>query len=1104
MKCPKCGFDNPDGFRFCGDCTHPLTEKTEERTTGTVTESERKHVAVMFSDLSGYTAMTEKLDPEEVKEIMSGIFGEITQIIKKYDGFIERFIGDAIMAVFGIPKAHEDDSIRAVRAALEIHDAVEAFSPRYEKKVGRSLTMHTGINTGLVVTGEVDIEKGTHGLTGDAINLASRLEGIADAGEIIIGPDTYYQTRGWFEFETLESTRVKGKTDSVSIYRVVSVMDRPGPTAHLLQGVEARLVGRETEMAILTNALESLKQRQGSVISIVGHAGTGKSRLVREFKNRLEPDAVQWHEGHAYAYTQNIAYYPLTNLLTHAFQIREEDGPDTIREKVGTGVETLLWDRPEAKKYLGSLFSLRYEEVDKVSPEFWRSQLHKSVQQLLDAVASRGPTVVLIEDLHWADESFLELLRLLLKNTRRPVLFLCVYRPSFSLLPEGTLNAFSWPYEKIDLKELPWDETEAMLQSLLQSSKLPDELRYFIKQKVEGNPFYLEEVVNTLIDTKTLISDSGGWRLIKDLELADIPTTIQGLLTARLDRLERQAKRILQEASVIGRAFYYKVLTRITNLTTPVDDYLTGLESLDLIRAKSKKPDLEYMFKHALTQEVVYNGLLKRERQEIHERIGTAIEQLFQDRLPEFYETLAFHFERGQSVNKSVYYLIKSGEKNLNRYALKESHEYFENAYNIINSLTDRNDTENEMLIELLIKWALVFYYKGDFYGQVRLFLAHESTSNTIRNKEKAAMFFAWLGWGYYQSGISPTTNSSLQITASDKSLEYLIKARTIGEEIKSDKVIGYACMWLSWLYGESGNLQKGIELGNQAVKLAPNFPSDYYLYSKSLGGVAWNYLLMGYPDHCLKLGKELIRYGELHSQPRCLAMGYWSEGSGYYMAGDYDRAVESSRKSVEISIDPLYKGLSLTYLIACLAENNEMEAAGNKLAELGRLEHTLSHKGIETISDALHGIVMIGTGRMSLGMKKIMASQINFRNEKRESFVLMIEFMIGKIYFELSKREKKVSPVVLIKNIGFLVTQVPQAFKKAENRFRKVIALSEKIGAIGYVCTAHLYLGMLYMMKQKNELAQEHLEKSIPILKKIGAYGFLQLAEEKLALLDK
>ena len=243
MKCPECQIEIPDGSKFCNNCGYKLIEEVDGGVEARVIDSERKLVTIMFSDMSGYTAMTERLDPEEVKGIMSQIFGKITEIIKSYDGFIERFIGDAVMAVFGVPKAHEDDPIRAIRAAIEIHAAVNEFSPQFEGKIGRPLTMHTGINSGLVVTGEVDIDKGTHGLTGDAINLASRLEGIAQSGEIMVGESTYKLSNQYFNFQAMEPTHIKGKSEPVAVYKMVSVLDKHPPTKRL-QGLQAKLVGR--------------------------------------------------------------------------------------------------------------------------------------------------------------------------------------------------------------------------------------------------------------------------------------------------------------------------------------------------------------------------------------------------------------------------------------------------------------------------------------------------------------------------------------------------------------------------------------------------------------------------------------------------------------------------------------------------------------------------------------------------------------------------------------------------------------------------------------------------------------------------------------------
>jgi len=301
LICPKCGKVNPPTNNFCGGCGSPLAEKGEAEWAKPAMEAERKQVTVLFSDLSGYTAMTEKLDPEEVKEIMARVFGEIAQIVTKYEGFIEKFIGDAVVALFGVPKAHEDDPVRAIRAAREMHEVVNTLSPGVEKRTGKLISMHTGVNTGLVVTGEVKLEGGTHGVAGDVINVASRLSSLASPGEILVGPETYRQAEGYFAFEKLEPATVKGKAEAIQLYRVLRPREEP-ITVHRLHGLRADLIGRKVEMSQLGEAVERLREGKGAIISICGDAGTGKSRLIEEFKSTLDLEAIQWREGHAYAY----------------------------------------------------------------------------------------------------------------------------------------------------------------------------------------------------------------------------------------------------------------------------------------------------------------------------------------------------------------------------------------------------------------------------------------------------------------------------------------------------------------------------------------------------------------------------------------------------------------------------------------------------------------------------------------------------------------------------------------------------------------------------------------------------------------------------------
>jgi class 3 adenylate cyclase/tetratricopeptide (TPR) repeat protein len=1092
IDCPQCGKAFPISAKFCDECGHILQQVTraEERAPKAEGEGERKHVTVLFSDLSGYTAMSEKLDPEEVKEITTRLFGDISKIIHTYEGFVEKFIGDAVMALFGVPKAHEDDPIRAILAAREIHELVDSASPDVEKRVGRPISMHTGINTGLVVTGEVDMEKGTHGLAGDTINLASRLSSMAEKGEILVGPETYRQSEGHFEFQALEPTTVKGKTEPVQMHKVLSPKEKP-ITLHRLSGLRADLIGRKMEMVQLGEAVKNLREGKGGIFSICGEAGTGKSRLVEEFKTSLDLNEIQWLEGHAYAYSQNIPYFPLIDLLNRVFQIEEADPANKIRERIESGIEHLVGKKEDFTPYVGSLYALSYPEVESVSPEFWKSQLQDTVQKILLALARKAPTVFFLEDLHWADPSFIYLLRNALLQVQHPAIVICVYRPTFSLFTTHQISSIAKIYYEIRLQDLSSSEAQVMLESLLKTEAIPTDLRRFVQDKAEGNPFYLEEVINSLIESETLIQDNGSWTVAKPITETDISSTTHGIISGRLDRLEKETKRLLQEASVIGRGFLYEILKRITELKQDIDLCLRVLEQLDLIRTRSLQPDLEYMFKHALTQEVVYSGLLKKERQQIHDRIALVMEQLFQDRLPEFYETVAFHFKQGESVLRAVDYLIKSGEKSVGRYAVEEAHQYYQEAFDILSNKPDKSQEEERLLIDLIIKWAVVFYHRGDWGGLDKLLSAHQDLAASLDDKARLGMFYGWLGLTVDNARGRPKD-----------SYQYLTRALELGEEIGNQQVIGYACAWLTWTCADWGLIDEAIVFGEKAQEISRILDSDHYLFFKSLAGIAHTYWSRGESKKISEIGKTLLDYGRRHSNIRSLTVGHIYIGTGYLTAGDFTSAIDCYKRAIEVAADPFYSHWGRIFLGATYVYKGQFREAEGPLQELISYCESSGCENIRPYAQSFLAIVMIDKGHISQGLKMLDEERQLSPKTERRVLHAMLELAMGRVYLQVVQGEGPKSLSFLAKNIGFLMKDVPFASQKAEAHFNKAIEAAKKIGANFTLGQAYLDLCLLHRAKGRKDQARECLSKAIQIFVECEADVFLKQAKEILASL--
>jgi len=1083
MKCPKCQFDNPEGAKFCIECGHKFGGEL-------ATEGERKQVTVLFSDLSGYTAMSERLDPEEVKNIISRIFGEIVQVVVKYDGSIEKFIGDAVVAFFGVPKAHEDDPVRALRAAREIHEIVDAMSHQFESKVGKPLSMHTGINTGLVVTGGVTTEKGPLGVTGDTVNVASRLSGLAKPGEILVGENTYHQAEGLFNFAPLTPVSVKGKVEPIRACRVLSPKEEPTKT-HRLSGLRSELIGRKVEMSQLKEAAQRLLEGKGAIFYITGDAGTGKSRLVEEFKATLDLNRIQWREGHSYAYASNIPYFPLMDLLSRAWQIEDGDSQERLKQKIEAGITNLMGDGKDVIPFIGSLYSIKYPEIENISPEYWKMKLHESIQSIVSALTRRAPAVICLEDLHWTDPSSIELLRMILLKFNYPALILCVSRPQFSLFTSQQLSGIGKLYYEMRLQDLSPTEAQGMVESLLKTETIPAELRNFIQRKAEGNPFYLEEVINSLIEMETLIEKDNTWVLTKPLTGIDIPSNVQGVISARLDRLEKETKRILQEASVIGRVFLYEILKRITELKEQIDRSLHGLERLDLIRTRTLDPDLEYIFKHALTQEVVYNGLLKKERQVIHEKIANVMEELFRERLPELYETLAYHYKQGQSYLKAVDYLMKAGEKCNVRYTIEESHQYYKEAFDILSNKTDRSKEEDSLLIDLLLQWSYVYNVRADYGRLEDLLKRQEAFVRSSGDDARLGMFLAWLGYSLHQR------------EKYRDAYRYLSHALEIGERINNSKIIGYSSCWLTYTCANLGLFDEAMANGRRAQEISEMMPSEVILFRFTFFGMALIYYYKGEKKKTAECGRILLDHGEKHADVRATGMGQFVIGWGFQVAGDHDRAIECFKKTIQVSSEPLYSSIGKIHLGFSYISTGKFREAEPVCEDVIKFTEEFGFEFLGSVAQTFMGIVMITKGDVARGIN-IVESLIQQLSESggRWRYAVM-NHMLGRVYLQIAQGgggEKSFS--FLLKNIGFLIKTVPFAARKAKGYFHTAIETAKEIGAKSVLGQAYLDLGKLHKAKGRLADARTCISQAEQFFEECEADVYLKQARDALASL--
>jgi len=747
--CPECDFENEADERFCGGCGKPLTsaaqsEKTvpkledmhtqlqslipdelaqkymsaEQQATG-----ENRPITALFADISGFTPLSNIQSSETIFQLVQDCFKQLVGVVARYEGSISGFRGDGLLALFGAPILHENDAERAILAATDMRASM------LEQGLGVSI----GVNTAMMTVGEIQTQlHSEYTAYGTDINLAKRLQEAAEAGQILIGTGTHRLTRRMFDFQMIADLNVKGFHESVTAYIVQQVKERPEKLRGI-EGLRARMIGREHEFADLKDSTDAWLGGQGQIVSIIGEAGIGKSRLVSELREYLKSESdketrrqgeretrgqgeretrgqgveenislsprlplpLSLLEGRCVSIGQPISYWPFLDILRAYFGLGEDDNEAIRARKVTESINQLMpHGADEALPLLGNLLSIKFgNELDDrlkfASPEQVRHQTLMRLRDFFETLARQQPLLLVLEDLHWADDLSLNLISLLmdsLANTQ--LMLLCVYRPEkehrvWQLGDQARRKCLD-RYTELTLQPLSSHESRLLVGNLLTIDNLPESTKEAMLTKSEGNPFFIEEVIRSLIEQDMIYREGDNWKARDEIANVSVPDTIQSVVLARVDRLQAEAKYVLQCASVIGRLFRHNLLQHISHQERDLDGHIAEFEAKELIYEERTVPELEYAFKHAFTQEATYEGILEHRRKEFHHQVAESIERLYQEHLDEYYEELAYHYSRSGDAEKAVPYLLKAGDKAKNSYANEASISYFQQVLDLL------------------------------------------------------------------------------------------------------------------------------------------------------------------------------------------------------------------------------------------------------------------------------------------------------------------------------------------------------------------------------------------------------------------------------------
>jgi class 3 adenylate cyclase/tetratricopeptide (TPR) repeat protein len=1094
--CPNCGRQLSATAKFCPDCAHPtglaLTIPATERftspqaytpkhlaekilTSKSALEGERKQVTVLFADLKGSMEMLADRDPEDARNILDPVLERMMEAVHRYEGTVNQVMGDGIMALFGAPLAHEDHALRACYAALRMQEAVQTYADEVFLSHGVSLQIRVGLNSGEVVVRAIGSDlRMDYTAVGQTTHLAARMEQMARPGSTLLTAATLGLVEGYVRVKPLGMVPVKGLAGPVEVYDLTgaaAVRTRMQATA--ARGL-TRFVGRRAELEVLTRALEHADAGHGQVAGLVGEPGVGKSRLVWELGHSHRSQGWLVLESGSVSYGKAVLYRPLVDLLRAYFQLEDRDDVRRLREKV-TG-KLLALDRT-LEPTLPAILALLDAPVEdgewaNLPPTQRRQETLKAVKRLVLCESRAQPLLLVFEDLHWIDsatQAFLDDLVESLPTAR--VLLLVNYRPEYQ---HGWGNKTYYSQLRID--PLPPENANELLRALLGDAPELTAFRRLLIQRTEGNPFFLEETVRTLVETRVLEGARGSYRLTAPVETLQTPGTVQAVLAARIDRLAADEKRLLQTAAVIGKDVPGPLLQAIADV--PEDALKAGLARLqatEFLYVTSLFPDVEYTFKHALTHEVAYGGVLQDRRRALHAQIVDAIERLHPERLAEHVERIAYHAIRGEVWDKAVDALREAGARAHDRGAVRESVQQLEQALELVGRLPASLGSVHRA-IDVRHAFHGPLFLRTETDRLIRLHQEAEQLAREAGDQPRLGRTYSRLGYygwwnGRYHEG-----------------LDYGRRAHEVAVAT-TDAELGIHGMYAMGINrAELGEYQEAIglfleivegscaELAKQRLGLAYASP-----YGGSCGRLAQCFSFVGDFDRALAYGELGLQNAHATGYAPGQLTLYFNRASAYAMRGDFAGVIIECGRALALA-----DARSLTGFYRARSES----LYGLALAWRGQNDEALSHLEQGAAEQERTG------GRPELAWCYVQwAEGLRLAGRVSEAGDLAQRGL--KLAAALHERPNEARALLALGDA--IAAETPLDVEAARTHYQQALTLATELGMRPLVGHCQLGLGKLYRLAGQREQAHEHLNTATAMYREMEMRFWLEQAEAEM-----